>query len=79
MNLALLTFAFRDFSFALLIQFFLTSLGLPVATAMLLQLQEKKRILWFTSRDKKTGKLDDMWIGENDQEFNLEGRFCLND
>ena len=78
-SLALLAFAFRDFSLALLAQFFLTALGLPIATAMLLQLQNKKKILWFTSRDEKTEKLNDIWIEENNEEYNLEGRFCLND
>ena len=78
-SLVLLAFAFRDFSFALLAQFFLTALGLPIATAMLLQLKEKGRMLWFTSRDEKSGILDDVWIEENDEEYNLEGRFCIND
>ena len=78
-SLILLAFAFRDFSFALLAQFFLAALGLPIATAILLQLQEKERVMWFTPRDEKTGKLEDIWIEENDEEYNLEGRFCLND
>ena len=78
-SLVLLAFAFRDYSFALLAQFFLTALGLPIATAILLQLQEKERVMWFTPRDEKTRKLDDIWIEENDEEYNLEGRFCLND
>ena len=79
LSLVLLAFAFRDFSFALLAQFFLTALGLPIATAMLLQLKEKSRMLWFISRDEKSGMLDDIWIEENDEEYNLEGRFCIND
>ena len=78
-SLILLAFAFRDFSFALLAQFFLAALGLPIATAIFLQLQEKEGVLWFTPRDKKTRKLDDIPIEENDEEYNLEGRFCLND
>ena len=78
-SLVLLAFAFRDFNLALLAQFFLTALGLPIATAILLQWQEKERVLWFTPRDEKTRKLDDIWIEENDEEYNLEGRFCLND
>ena len=79
LSLVLLAFAFRDFSFALLAQFFLTALGLPIATAMLFQLKEKDSMLWFTSRDEKSGILDDVWIEENDEEYNLEGRFCIND
>ena len=79
LSLVLLAFAFRDFSFALLAQFFLTALGLPIATAMLFQLKEKDSMLWFTSRDEKSGMLDDVWIEENDEEYNLEGRFCIND
>ena len=79
LSLVLLAFAFRDFSFALSAQFFLTALGLPIATAMLFQLKEKDSMLWFTSRDEKSGMLDDVWIEENDEEYNLEGRFCIND
>ena len=79
LSLVLLAFAFRDFSFTLLAQFFLTALGLPIATAMLFQLKEKDSMLWFTSRDEKSGMLDDVWIEENDEEYNLEGRFCIND
>ena len=79
LSLVLLAFAFRDFSFALLAQFFLTALGLPIATAMLFQLKEKDSMLWFTSRDEKSGMLADVWIEEDDEEYNLEGRFCIND
>ena len=79
LSLVLLAFAFRDFSFALLAQFILTALGLPIATAMLLQLKERDRMLWFTSRDGEAGKLHDLWIEEDDEEYNLEGRFCIND
>ena len=79
LSLVLLAFAFRDFSFTLLVQFFLTALGLPIATAMLFQLKEKDSMLWFTSRDEKSGMLDDVWIEEDDEEYNLEGRFCIND
>ena len=79
LSLVLLAFAFRDFSFTLLAQFFLTALGLPIATAMLFQLKEKDSMLWFTSRDEKSGMLDDVWIEEDDEEYNLEGRFCIND
>ena len=79
LSLVLLAFAFRDFSFALLAQFFLTALGLPIATTMLFQLKEKDSMFWFTSRDEKSGILDDIWIEENDEEYNLEGRFCIND
>ena len=79
LSLVLLAFAFRDFSFTLLAQFFLTALGLPIATAMLFQLKEKDSMLWFTSRDEKSGILDDVWVEENDEEYNLEGRFCIND
>ena len=77
--LVILAFAFRDFSFALLIQFLTSALGLPIATAMFLQLKKKDGTLWFTSKSNKTGKLYDVWIEENDEEYNLEGRFCLND
>tara|TARA_B100000029_G_scaffold319157_1_gene311597 strand:- start:150 stop:431 length:282 start_codon:yes stop_codon:yes gene_type:complete len=79
LNLVLLTFTFRDFSFALLAQFFLSALGLPLTTAMLLQLKEKEKILCFSSKEEKTGKLDNVWIEEDAEEYNLEGRFCIND
>ena len=79
LSLVLLAFAFQDFSLTLLAQFFLTALGLPIATAMLFQLKEKDSMLWYTSRNEKTGKLHDIWIEENDEEYNLEGRFCIND
>ena len=79
LNLALLAFAYRDFSYALIAMFFLTALGLPIATAMLFQLWEKNRILCFTPREEVTGQLHDVWIEENDEEYNLKGRFCINE
>tara|TARA_Y100000590_G_scaffold356778_1_gene411186 strand:- start:1792 stop:2073 length:282 start_codon:yes stop_codon:yes gene_type:complete len=79
LNLVLLAFAYRDFSYALIAMFFLTALGLPVATAMLLQLWEKNSILRFTPGEEGTEKLHDVWIEENDEEFNLKGRFCINE
>ena len=79
LNLGLLAFAFRDFSFALLAQFFLSALGLPLTTAMLLQLKEKEKILCFSPKEEKTGKLDKVWVEEDGEEYNLEGRFCIND
>jgi len=79
LNLGLLAFAFRDFSFALLAQFFLSAAGLPIATVMFLQLKEKYNTLWFTFKDEKTGRLNNVWIEEDGEEYNLEGRFCIND
>tara|TARA_B100001750_G_C15488472_1_gene589730 strand:+ start:1499 stop:1783 length:285 start_codon:yes stop_codon:yes gene_type:complete len=78
-TLVLLAFAYRDFSFGLLALFLLTALGLPIATAMLFQLGEKNRTLWFASKDKVEEKLHDIWIEESDEEYNLEGRFCINE
>ena len=75
----MLSFAFRDFSFALLAQFLFSVVGLPISTIMFLHLKEKDKILWFTSRDEKTGKLHNVWIEEDEEEYNLKGRFCIND
>ena len=78
-TLVLLAFAYRDFSFGLLALFLLSALGLPIATTMLLQLREEDKTLWFSSKHEGTGKLHDVWIEENAEEYNLEGRFCINE
>ena len=79
LNLVILAFAFREFSYLLLVQFSLSAFGLPIATIMLTSFKEKKKMLWFTSKDQSTGRLHDVWIEENSEEYNLEGRFCIND
>ena len=64
LNTVLLAFAFRDFSFPLLGQFILTVIGLPLSTFLLFK--EEPNFLVITEEEAK------------DEEYQLEGRFCLN-
>ena len=63
-NTALLAFAFRDFSFPLLGQFILTVVGLPLSSYLLFK--QEPNFLVIAEGDEKA------------EEYQLEGRFCLN-
>ena len=63
-NTLLLTFAFRDFSFPLLGQFILTAAGLPLSSYFLFK--KEPAFLIISSEEEEA------------EEFQLEGRFCLN-
>ena len=56
-NLALLSFAFRDFSFPLVLQFIVTAVGLPIGTYILYTYYHPEPDVVFVTEDKETGKL----------------------
>ena len=64
LNTVLLAFAFRDFSFPLLGQFILTAIGLPLSSYLLFK--QEPNFLVITEEEEKA------------EEYQLEGRFCLN-
>jgi len=65
LSLILLSFAFRDASFLLFLQFFFTATSLPLATYFL------TKHYHFAQTDQFEEEIDE-------KEFDLEGRFCIN-
>ena len=78
LNTMLITFAFQDMSWMLVCQFLFTLVSLPTATMLLLQESKGNGTMWFNSRSEDTGKVHHVSI-EEEEEFNLEGRFCINE
>ena len=76
LNLLVLSFAFRDFSFLLTLQFLISAVGLPIASYLITKNHLQH---WFVTTDDQDN-LTQACIKEIDQEeFNLEGRFLIND
>ena len=65
LSLVLLSFAFRDASFLLFLQFSFTAISLPLATYFLTKCYQ------VTKSEKFEEEIDE-------EEFDLEGRFCIN-
>ena len=65
LSLILLSFAFRDASFLLFLQFCFTATSLPLATYFL------TKHYHFAQTDQFEEEIDE-------KEFDLEGRFCIN-
>ena len=65
LSLILLSFAFRDASFLLFLQFSFTAPSLPIATYFL------TKHYHFAQTDQFEEEIDE-------KEFDLEGRFCIN-
>ena len=65
LSLILLSFAFRDASFLLFLQFSFTATSLPLATYFLIKHYH------FAQTDQFEEEIDE-------KEFDLEGRFCIN-
>ena len=63
-NTALLAFGYRDFSIPLLGMFILTVIGLPLSSYFFFQRETELLVI---SKEEMEG-----------EEFQLEGRFCLN-
>ena len=61
MNLALLSFAFRDMSFLLFLQFLFSALLIPVATYLITRHYNPLPNLVMVTEDEKTGKLSHWW------------------
>ena len=72
-NLLVLSFAFRDFSFLLTVQFFFSAVGLPLATYLLVS---RKLLHWFVSTDEEGNRVQvfteemDKEEGDLEEEFN---------
>ena len=79
-NYLLLAFAYRDLSIGLIIMALISLIGLPLATFMIVKGDGIKFRFWFTSEDDEIKKLGNTWKDpeEDDEEYNLEGRFCIN-
>ena len=65
LSLVLLSFAFREASFLLFLQFSFTAISLPLATYFL------TKHFHFAQTDRFEEEIDE-------KEFDLEGRFCIN-
>ena len=65
LSLVLLSFAFRDASFLLFLQFSFTAISLPLAAYFL------TKHYHFAQTDRFEEEIDE-------KEFDLEGRFCIN-
>ena len=65
LSIVLLSFAFRDASFLLFLQFSFTTISLPLATYFL------TKHYHFAQTDQFEEEIDE-------KEFDLEGRFCIN-
>lgn len=63
-NTVLLAFAYRDFSISLLGMFMLTVIGLPLCSYFIFQREPEPLVI---SKEEMEG-----------EEFQLEGRFCIN-
>ena len=75
LNLLFLSFSFREFSLLLTLQFFFSAVGLPIATYLI---TKHNLLRWFMTYDKEN--LTPIYIKEIDEEeFNLEGRFLINE
>lgn len=82
LSFLLLSYAFRDFSFLLLVQSSFTFLGLVLATHFLTGHYNPQYSVMLVTQDKETVKTT-AWYQyldeEDDDEYDLAGRFCIND
>ena len=78
LSFVLLTFAFRDFSLVLFLQFTFTFVGLCLTIYFLTNHQQEPKNLKYRSvvKDEKTGKLSQART-EDEDEPGLEGRFSI--
>ena len=76
LNLLVLSFAFRDFSLLLTLQFIISAVGLPIASYLITKNHLQHWVISTNDQDN----LIHACIKEIDQEeFNLEGRFLIDD
>ena len=61
MNLALLSFAFRDFSFLLVLQFLFSAVLIPLSTYLITRHYYPLPNLVLVTEDEKSGKLSHWW------------------
>ena len=77
LNTVLLAFAYRDFSLALLGMTLLSVIGIPLAVYLIAKPPELRH--WFVSEDEEGNRLHIYREDHEEEELNLEGRFCIND
>ena len=70
----LLAYGFRDFSLQLSSMFFLSVIGLPFSTYLILR---SNHIHWLLSKSKATVK--PVYEFSDDDECDVKGRFCVDD
>ena len=68
LNLAMLSFAFRDFSFFLVLQFLFSAVLIPVATYLITRHYNPLPNLVMVTEDEKTGKLSHWWSYSNEED-----------
>ena len=68
LNLAMLSFAFRDFSFLLVLQFLFSAVLIPVATYLITRHYNPLPNLVMVTEDEKTGKLSHWWSYSNEED-----------
>jgi len=68
MNLALLSFAFRDMSFFLVLQFLFSAVLIPVATYLITRHYYPLPNLVLVTEDEKSGKLSHWWSYSNKED-----------
>ena len=82
LNSLLLAFAYRDFSWELLLMAFFSTVLLPICVWFLIKVYHEKPMLWFTS-ETEAGKYINHYVYpsqlKDEDEYDLAGRFCIND
>ena len=68
LNLALLSFAFRDFSFLLVLQFLFSAVLIPIATYQITRHYYPLPNLVLVTEDEATGKLTHWWSYSEEQQ-----------
>ena len=68
LNLAMLSFAFRDFSFLLVLQFLFSAVLIPVATYLITRHYYPLPNLVLVTEDETTGKLTHWWSYSEEQQ-----------
>ena len=68
LNLAMLSFAFRDFSFLLVLQFLFSAVLIPIATYLITRHYNPLPNLVMVTEDEKTGRLSHWWSYSNEED-----------
>ena len=68
LNLAMLSFAFRDFSFLLVLQFLFSAVLIPIATYLITRHYNPLPNLVLVTEDEATGKLTHWWSYSDEEQ-----------
>tara|TARA_B100000686_G_C16189330_1_gene664998 strand:- start:56 stop:391 length:336 start_codon:yes stop_codon:yes gene_type:complete len=68
LNLAILSFAFRDFSFLLVLQFLFSAVLIPIATYLITRHYNPLPNLVLVTEDEATGKLTHWWSYSDEEQ-----------